>query len=128
MNAYAILLGGWSSNNKYSLLGGLRAAAQLISYEMALGLSLVPVFMIAGSLRLEDIAGFFSTYYTPDNAVLSIAGDFEPGEARRMIEKLEEVIKKVTSPANRIGTYLSNPARETAHIVDTLAGAIRTAL
>src|SRR6266478_9762887 len=39
------------------------------------------------------------------------------GEARQVIEKLEEVIKKVTSPANRIGTYLSNPARETAHIV-----------
>src|SRR6266403_570742 len=39
------------------------------------------------------------------------------GEARQMIEKLEEVIKKVTSPANRIGTYLGNPARETAHIV-----------
>jgi proteasome-associated ATPase len=39
------------------------------------------------------------------------------GEAQQMIEKLEEVIKKVTSPANRIGTYLSNPARETAHIV-----------
>src|SRR5438045_4325322 len=39
------------------------------------------------------------------------------GEARKMIEKLEEVIKKVTSPANRIGTYLSNPAKETAHIV-----------
>src|SRR5204862_2457459 len=39
------------------------------------------------------------------------------GEARKMIEKLEEVIKKVTSPANRIGTYLNNPARETAHIV-----------
>jgi NADH-quinone oxidoreductase subunit H len=58
MNAYAILLGGWSSNNKYSLLGGLRAAAQLISYEMALGLSLVPVFMIVGSLRLSDIANY----------------------------------------------------------------------
>src|SRR5205085_9808652 len=39
------------------------------------------------------------------------------GEARQMIEKLEEVIKKVTSPANRIGTYLNNPARDTAHIV-----------
>src|SRR5438552_8929872 len=39
------------------------------------------------------------------------------GEAHQMIEKLEEVIKKVTSPANRIGTYLSNPARDTAHIV-----------
>lgn len=58
MNAYAILLGGWSSNNKYSLLGGLRAAAQLISYEMALGLSLVPIFMIVGSLRLQDISTF----------------------------------------------------------------------
>ncbi len=47
-----------------------------------------------------------------------IAGQEETiGEARQMIEKLEEVIKKVTSPANRIGTYLSNPARETAHIV-----------
>src|SRR5688572_20368193 len=39
------------------------------------------------------------------------------GEARQMIEKLEEVIQKVTSPANRIGTYLNNPAKDTAHIV-----------
>src|SRR6185436_3829210 len=39
------------------------------------------------------------------------------GEARQMIQKLEEIIKKVTSPANRIGTYLNNPARDTAHIV-----------
>ena len=47
-----------------------------------------------------------------------IAGQEETiGEAQQMIEKLEEVIKKVTSPANRIGTYLNNPARETAHIV-----------
>ena len=58
MNVYAIMLGGYSSDNKYSLLGGLRSAAQLISYEMSLGLSLVPIFMIAGSLRLQDIANF----------------------------------------------------------------------
>jgi NADH-quinone oxidoreductase subunit H len=58
MNIYAIMLGGWASNNKYSLLGGMRAAAQLISYEMAMGLSLVPIFMIVGSLRLQDIVGF----------------------------------------------------------------------
>ena len=58
MNVYAIMLGGWSSNSKYSLLGGLRAAAQLISYEMSLGLSLVPTFMIVGSLRLQDIANY----------------------------------------------------------------------
>ena len=58
MNAYALLLGGWASNNKYSMLGGLRAAAQLISYELSLGLALVPVFMIVGSLRLQDIATY----------------------------------------------------------------------
>src|SRR5207237_9144624 len=58
MNVYAIMLGGYSSNNKFSLLGGLRSAAQLISYEMSLGLSLVPLFMIVGSLRLQDIASY----------------------------------------------------------------------
>ena len=58
LNVYAIMLGGYSSNNKYSLLGGLRSAAQLISYEMALGLSLVPTFMIVGSLRLRDIVDY----------------------------------------------------------------------
>ncbi len=58
LNVYAIVLGGYASNNKYSLLGGLRAAAQLISYEMAMGLSLVPTFMIVGSLRLRDIVEY----------------------------------------------------------------------
>lgn len=58
MNVYAIMLGGYSSNSKYSLLGGLRAAAQMISYEMSLGLALVPTFMIVGSLRLQDIANY----------------------------------------------------------------------
>ena len=58
LNVYAIVLGGYASNNKYSLLGGLRSAAQLISYEMALGLSLVPTFLIVGSLRLQDIVTY----------------------------------------------------------------------
>lgn len=58
MNVYALMLGGYSSNSKYSLLGGLRSAAQLISYEMSLGLSLVPTFIIVGSLRLQDIANY----------------------------------------------------------------------
>jgi NADH-quinone oxidoreductase subunit H len=62
LNVYAIVLGGYASNNKYSLLGGLRAAAQLISYEMALGLSLVPTFMIVGSLRLRDIVDYTVTW------------------------------------------------------------------
>jgi NADH-quinone oxidoreductase subunit H len=71
MNAYAVLLGGWASNSKYSLIGGLRAAAQLISYEMALGLSLVPVFMIVGSLRLEDIANY-SVHWGPYSGPLPL--------------------------------------------------------
>ncbi len=58
LNVYAIVIGGYASNNKYSLLGGLRSAAQLISYEMALGLSLVPTFLIVGSLRLRDIVEY----------------------------------------------------------------------
>jgi NADH-quinone oxidoreductase subunit H len=58
MNVYALLLVCWASNSKFSLLGGLRAAAQLISYELALGLALVPIFMIVGSLRLQDIATY----------------------------------------------------------------------
>ena len=55
VGVYGIALAGWSSNNKYSLLGGLRASAQMISYELALGLSLVGVVLQTGSLRLSDI-------------------------------------------------------------------------
>jgi NADH-quinone oxidoreductase subunit H len=52
---YGLVLGGWASNSKYALLGGVRGAAQMISYELALGLSLVPVVMIADSFSLVGI-------------------------------------------------------------------------
>jgi NADH-quinone oxidoreductase subunit H len=55
MGVYGVALAGWSSNNKYSLLGGLRASAQMISYEVSLGLSLVGVLIVTGSLSLRDI-------------------------------------------------------------------------
>ena len=50
MGVYGIVLAGWSSASPYSLLGGLRSSAQVISYEIAMGLSFVPVFLYAGSL------------------------------------------------------------------------------
>jgi NADH-quinone oxidoreductase subunit H len=55
IGVYGVTLGGWASNSKYSLLGGIRAAAQMISYEISLGLSLVPIVMLAGSFSLVDI-------------------------------------------------------------------------
>lgn len=55
VGVYGIILGGWSSNNKYSLLGSLRSSAQLISYELALGLAVISVVLTAGSLSLVDI-------------------------------------------------------------------------
>ena len=55
LGVYGIVMAGWSSNNKYAFLGALRASAQMVSYEVALGLSLIPVFMLAGNVTLTQI-------------------------------------------------------------------------
>src|SRR6188508_1219979 len=55
MGAYSIILGGWASNNKYSLLGAMRGAAQMISYEVFMGLALMGTVLLAGSFSLVDI-------------------------------------------------------------------------
>jgi NADH-quinone oxidoreductase subunit H len=55
VGVYGIVIAGWASNNKYAMLGGLRASAQMISYELGLGLSVVGVLMAAGTLRLSQV-------------------------------------------------------------------------
>ena len=66
LGVYGIVLGGWASNNKYSLLGGVRSSAQIISYALAMGISIVGVLIITGSLSMEAIVehqrGFWFSY------------------------------------------------------------------
>jgi NADH-quinone oxidoreductase subunit H len=57
LGVYGIMIGGWASNNKFSLLAAIRGASQMISYELAMGLSLIAVLMISGSLRMSVIVG-----------------------------------------------------------------------
>jgi len=77
LGVYGIVLAGWSSNSKYSLLGGLRASAQMISYELAAGLTIVCVFMASQSLSLQaivaDQGGLFG-WYIFRNPFLFVAG------------------------------------------------------
>lgn len=70
MGIYGIMIGGWASNNKYSLLGALRASSQMISYEIAMGLAIIALVMMTGTLSLRDIVaqqdeGFAYIVYQP---------------------------------------------------------------
>src|SRR5918912_3729149 len=55
LGVYGIVLAGWASNNKYSFLGGLRSSAQMVSYEIAMGMSTIPVLLLAGNVALDDV-------------------------------------------------------------------------
>jgi len=70
LGVYGIMIGSWASNNKFSLLGGLRAASQIISYELAMGLSLIALLMVTGTLSLKEMveqqqAGYWNIIKQP---------------------------------------------------------------
>jgi NADH-quinone oxidoreductase subunit H len=58
LGVYGIVLAGYAANSKYPFLGGIRSSAQLISYEIAMGLSVIPIFLLVGSLNLSDVIGY----------------------------------------------------------------------
>ena len=63
LGVYGIMIGSWASNNKFSLLGGLRAASQIISYELAMGISLIALLMVTGTLSLKEMVEQQQTSY-----------------------------------------------------------------
>jgi NADH-quinone oxidoreductase subunit H len=70
LGVYGIMIGSWASNNKFSLLGGLRAASQIISYELAMGISMIALLMVTGTLSLKEMvvqqqAGHWNVIYQP---------------------------------------------------------------
>lgn len=80
LGVYGVTLAGWASNSKYSLLGGLRAAAQMISYELPLGMAVASVVIFVGSLRVVDIAAYQETWWffflNPLGAIIFIIAAF----------------------------------------------------
>ena len=91
---YGVILGGWASNNKYSFLGGLRSSAQLIAYEIPLGLGLLGVVLFSGSLRLDKImedqatTGFWNAMVQPLGFLVFVVAAF--AEAARLPFDLPE--------------------------------------
>ncbi len=81
LGVYGLTLSGWSSNSKYSLLGALRSSAQLISYELSLGLSILGVIMLTGSLQLDKIVeaqagGLWFAFLTPIGFITFVVAAF----------------------------------------------------
>src|SRR5436305_3255609 len=58
LGVYGIVIGGWASNSKYPFLGGVRSSAQMLSYELSLGLAVIPIFLVVGQLRLTEVVRY----------------------------------------------------------------------
>lgn len=81
VGVYGIMLGGWASNNKFALLGAIRASSQMISYEIGMGLAIIAIIMLTGSLSLREIAeqqqgGNWNIFYQPLGFIIFITCSF----------------------------------------------------
>lgn len=98
LGVYGVTLAGWSSNSKFSLLGGLRAAAQMLSYELPMGMSVASVILIAGSLRMTEVVAsqehIWNIFINPIGAIIFIVCAF--AEANRtpfdLVEAEQELV------------------------------------
>ena len=73
LGVYGIVLAGWGSNNKYALLGGLRSSAQMVSYEISMGMSLIPILLLAGNVTLQSVVHQQAQMHLWNVLTLSIA-------------------------------------------------------
>jgi len=118
VSVYGITLAGWSSNNKYAAMGGLRSTAQMISYEIAMGFSMVVPVMIAGSLSLVDIVesqkqllwGFlpmWNIFLQPGAAVIMVITIF--AEVNRAPFDMPEAEQELTAGYHSEYSGMSSP-------------------
>src|SRR5688572_643614 len=78
MGVYGVIVAGWASNSKYAFLGAMRSAAQMVTYELAMGFALVVVRMVSGSLRLSDIVEAQARGWFADNGALFLSWNWLP--------------------------------------------------
>jgi NADH-quinone oxidoreductase subunit H len=81
LGVYGIMIGGWASNNKYGLMGAVRASSQMVSYELSMGLALIALIMVSGSLSLRDIVesqgnGYWNIIYQPLGFLIFLVASF----------------------------------------------------
>jgi NADH-quinone oxidoreductase subunit H len=104
MGVYGIVMAGWSSNNKFSLMGGLRSSAQLISYELAMGLSVISVLAMSDTLRLTQIVErqgqLWNIVLNPIGALIFMIGSFaETNRAPFDLPEAESSSSPATTPS-----------------------------
>ena len=88
IEVYGVILAGWSSNNKYSLLGGLRAASQVISYELGLGLAVICVVLMTGSLGTQDIVHGYAVNADGTRATIDAGTQLVNGQGAMVVKQI----------------------------------------